>query len=93
MASTSVHTDPVTPLTARKTWRTVEPLHGMIYFAPEAARSYAALGLPADHGYFASRAAPMGAVLADTQLGHLPAGTGARGQGGCRRPGPVPHAG
>ena len=35
----------VTPLTARKTWRTVEPLHGMIYFAPEAAASYTRLGL------------------------------------------------
>ena len=33
---------PVSPLTARKTWRTVEPLHGMIYFAPEAAESYPA---------------------------------------------------
>ena len=33
---------PCSPLTARKTWRTVEPLHGMIYFAPEAAGSYAA---------------------------------------------------
>ncbi len=36
---------PVAPLTARKTWRTVEPLHGMVYFAPEAADSYARLGL------------------------------------------------
>jgi hypothetical protein len=68
MAATSVDTDPATPLTARKTWRTVEPLHGMIYFAPEADRSYAALGLPAGHGYFASRAAPMGAVSADTVI-------------------------
>jgi len=57
---------PVAPLTARKTWRTVEPLHGMVYFAPEADRSYASLGLEGRSGYFASRAAPMGAVTAGT---------------------------
>ena len=56
----------VSPLTARKTWRTVEPLHGMIYFAPESAASYAALGLPSEAGYFASRSAAMGAVGSET---------------------------
>jgi hypothetical protein len=51
---------------ARKTWRTLEPVHGMIYFAPEAAAAYAAAGLDdARAGYFASRAAPMGAVPAE----------------------------
>ena len=57
---------PVSPLTARKTWRTLEPLHGMVYFAPEAAASYTRLGLEGRSGYFASRAAPMGAVGAGT---------------------------
>ncbi len=38
----------------------------MIYFAPEAADSYRRLGLRGDSGYFASRAAPMGAVTAAT---------------------------
>src|ERR1035441_2348396 len=52
----------VSPVTARKTWRTVEPLHGMIYFAPEANELYAALGIPPAAGYFASRSAPMGPV-------------------------------
>ncbi len=52
-------------LRARKTWRTVEPLHGMIYFVPEAADAYARLGITGQAGYFASRAAPMGAVTAD----------------------------
>ena len=52
-------------LRARKTWRTVEPLHGMIYFVPEAASAYERLGITGRHGYFASRAAPMGAVSAD----------------------------
>ena len=28
-------------LLARKTWRTLEPLHGMVYFVPEAAEAYA----------------------------------------------------
>ncbi len=50
---------------ARKTWRTLEPLHGMVYFAPEAADAYARLGVAGRAGYFASRAAPMGAVTAD----------------------------
>jgi hypothetical protein len=52
----------VGPLLARKTWRTLEPLHGMIYFVPEAAEAYARLGVTGHSGYFASRAAPMGAV-------------------------------
>jgi hypothetical protein len=54
------------PVTARKTWRTLEPLHGLVYFAPEAAEEYAAIGLaPEVGGYFASRAAPMGTVPAE----------------------------
>jgi hypothetical protein len=52
-------------LLARKTWRTVEPLHGMIYFVPEAVEAYERLGITGRSGYFASRAAPMGAVSAD----------------------------
>jgi len=52
-------------LLARKTWRTVEPLHGMIYFVPEATEAYASLGITGRAGYFASRAAPMGAVTAE----------------------------
>ncbi len=50
------------PLVARRTWRTLEPLHGMIYFAPEAPARYRALGLDPIAGYFASRAAPLGRV-------------------------------
>ncbi len=50
------------PVTARKMWRTLEPYHGIVYFAPEAAAAYAALGIEGRDGYFASRAAPMGAV-------------------------------
>ncbi len=57
---------PVSPITARKTWRTLEPLHSMVYFAPEADASYRALGLVGQSGYFASRSAPMGAVSAAT---------------------------
>jgi hypothetical protein len=50
---------------ARATWRTLEPVHGAIYFVPEAAEEYRALGLSERmRGYFASRAAPMGAVSA-----------------------------
>ena len=56
----------VSAITARKTWRTVEPLHGMVYFAPEAASAYRSLGLAGQSGYFASRSAAMGAVSAGT---------------------------
>ncbi len=59
---------PVSPLTARKTWRTVEPIHGMVYFAPEAAASYAQLGIREEAGYFVSRSAPMGAVQDSTVI-------------------------
>jgi hypothetical protein len=53
---------------ARKTWRTLEPIHGMVYFAPEAATHYGALGLEGPMGYFASRSAPMGAVAAEVVI-------------------------
>ncbi len=53
------------PIIARQTWRTLEPIHGMIYFAPEATDAYAAIGVTGRTGYFASRAAPMGAVSAE----------------------------
>ena len=52
-------------LLARKTWRTLEPLHGMVYFVPESVEAYARLGITGQAGYFASRAAPMGAVTAE----------------------------
>ncbi len=56
------------PMIARRTWRTVEPIHGMIYFSPEAAAAYESLGLSGRMGYFASRAAPMGAVPAEVVI-------------------------
>ena len=43
------------PTIARRTWRTLEPLHGMIYFSPEAAAEFDALGLVGRMGYFGSR--------------------------------------
>lgn len=43
-------------------------IHGFIYFAPEATTEYESLGLPADHHYFASRAAPMGPVPAEVVI-------------------------
>ena len=52
----------------RKTWRTLEPLHGMIYFVPEAAEAYDRIGITGRSGYFASRAAPMGAVGAEVVI-------------------------
>jgi hypothetical protein len=54
------------PVVARKMLRTLEPYHGVIYFAPEPREAYRALGIEDRMmGYFGSRAAPMGAVPAD----------------------------
>lgn len=53
------------PIVARKTHRTLEIIHGLIYFAPEATEAYAALGVTGRSGYFASRSAPMGAASAE----------------------------
>jgi hypothetical protein len=54
------------PIIGRKTWRTLEPYHGAIYFVPEAREEYASIGITDRMaGYFASRSAAMGAVSAD----------------------------
>ena len=53
------------PVVARKMWRTLEPFHGLVYFAPEAPAAYEQLGIRGRDGYFASRSAPMGAVAAE----------------------------
>ena len=56
----------VAPVTARQTWRTLEPVHGMIYFVPEGPDRYARLGVHAGRmGYFASRSAALGIVPAE----------------------------
>lgn len=55
----------IDPALARHAWRVTEPLHGMIYFVPEAHERYAALGITGRAGYFASRAAAMGPVGAE----------------------------
>lgn len=50
---------------ARRIWATLEPLHAMIYFVPEALGAWKELGLTHPRmGYFASRSAAMGAVEA-----------------------------
>ena len=53
------------PIIARKTHRTLEIIHGNIYFAPEAVEAYAALGVTGRSGYFASRSAAMGPASAE----------------------------
>ena len=54
------------PVVSRKTWRALEPVHAMIYFAPEGPEEYAALGLDLANNraaaYFPARAAALGAV-------------------------------
>lgn len=57
------------PVIARKTWRTLEPIHGFVYFSPDAEPAYTKAGLkPGRMGYFASRSAPMGAVTAEVVI-------------------------
>lgn len=47
---------------ARRLWEHVEPVHAVVYFAPEVAEGFAETGLKGWwSGYFAGRAAPLGA--------------------------------
>lgn len=49
----------------RHLWQLFEPLHAVTYFAPQARAAYEAAGLRGYwRGYFAGRAAPLGAVVA-----------------------------
>lgn len=51
------------PSVARRLWLLLEPLHALVYFAPEARQAYADAGLKGGWmGYFASRSAALGAV-------------------------------
>jgi hypothetical protein len=57
------------PLIARKLARTANPYPSVVFLAPEAAAAYADAGLPPGRsGYFAGRAAPMGAVTAEVVI-------------------------
>lgn len=50
---------------ARRLWATLEPIHSMIYFVPEAFAAWEQLGFTHPRmGYFAQRSAAMGAVTA-----------------------------
>lgn len=52
----------------RRLWHLLEPVHAVLYYAPEAFEEAAALGYAVDErwpSYFAWRAAPLGAVGAD----------------------------
>lgn len=56
--------DPAFPAElVRRAWEELEPLHAMIYFAPEAAAAYESIGLTGGwRQYFGSRAAALGRV-------------------------------
>ncbi|MFH8735371.1 MULTISPECIES: SCO6745 family protein [unclassified Streptomyces] len=56
------------PAYARRTWQTVEPYHGAVYFSAEAHAAYAALGVESGPGYFASRAAALGPVAPEVVI-------------------------
>ncbi|MBM0261167.1 hypothetical protein JNW89_35650, partial [Micromonospora sp. 4G55] len=53
------------PTMVRQLWQLVEPVHALVYYAPELTEEAAALGLATDErwpGYFALRSAPLGAA-------------------------------
>jgi hypothetical protein len=56
----------MSPTVSRRTWRTLEPVHAMIYFVPEGPEEYGRLGLDVEgnkaSAYFPARAAALGAV-------------------------------
>lgn len=56
----------LSPDVSRKTWRTLEPYHAMVYFVPEGPEEYGKLGLDVEgnkaSAYFPARAAALGAV-------------------------------
>lgn len=55
-----------TAKTLRKFWRTLEAIHTVVYFSPEAKTAYKAIGLRGYwSGYFASRSAPLGTPSAE----------------------------
>ncbi len=47
---------------SRAMWRTMDTLHGIVYYAPEGPEIYGALGITGRAGYFASRGAALGRV-------------------------------
>lgn len=62
-------TSGVTPRTARLTFRTAEPIHGMIYFTPHGADAYAEVGITHQRmAYFGSRSAALGPVPAEVVI-------------------------
>jgi len=65
----SVAGSDVTPAMARRCFRKTEPIHGMIYFTPYRMECYAQTGITHQRmAYFASRAAAMGVVPAETVI-------------------------
>ena len=61
--------EPLSAADARRTWRSLEAVHGMIYFTPDAPPAYEAIGIASNRtGYFASRVAAMGAVGTDVVI-------------------------
>jgi hypothetical protein len=56
------------PKVVRDVHMAINLVHRFVYFVPEAVEEYAALGITGAGGYFASRAAPMGAVPADVVI-------------------------
>ena len=53
---------------SRRTWMTLEPIHGMVYFTPHGPPTYDALGLKGRQHYFAPRGAALGAASPEVTI-------------------------
>ncbi|MFJ3876932.1 hypothetical protein ACIPW5_05690 [Streptomyces sp. NPDC090077] len=65
MSNRTTGTDTIEPGRVRHVWQLLEPLHAVLYYAPEAYEEAAALGFGTGErwpSYFAWRASPLGAV-------------------------------
>jgi hypothetical protein len=59
----------VDPIVARRLWTVLEPVHALVYYAPETREACAGAGLKGGWmAYFACRAAPMGPVPAEVVI-------------------------
>ncbi|MFF8280929.1 hypothetical protein ACF05T_33530 [Streptomyces lateritius] len=68
MTAETAHASNVEPGRVRQMWHLLEPLHALLYYAPEAFEEAAALGHDVEErwpGYFAWRAAPLGPAGAE----------------------------
>lgn len=69
MPGAPLYDPPVETAISRRMWRVYEPVHAVVYFAPEKKERYDSIGLKGGWmGYFAGRAAAMGPAPAEVVI-------------------------